>query len=728
MKYTPFPITDRIKRVREKYLTLTVPVETNAYAPKKYKNFGTGDRWLTLGYLRGWMENKNAPTMLIRASLAEARELYESQPQILDDELLVGHLYLPDYTPEEQDEYDRLYEGFAATGSTLESRLPRKCHICLDFEKLIKKGIRGILDEMQKNTKKLDIFGRDIYPDFEGVKKAEFYECVKIELEAVLGLAKRYSEKALEMSNLCDEPRKSELMKISEIMSRVPEYPAETFYEAIQSVQFFLSTLFGLYPLGRPDKYLYEYYERNIKEGRLTREFAQELVDNFCLYVSDRVFTRAACGFIVGGRNADGSLVENDLTYMFLTALDHIKLPDPNGALAVNKKTSDDILMYASEILSRGTTHPAFYNDEAIVDSFTQNYNCPFEDAVDFVHSTCAEMTIAGKSKGYTTAFQIDLPRLLWNAVKENPDATDVNKILDIFAEMLLKAARSHAHKYSLRMLEASRTGNGPMRVCAFIDDCIAKGKSIYEGGERYTFIQPIFIGFSTMVDSLYAYKSLVLDDKALSGEDFIGIAEHDFKDSEELRQYIIKRVPHYGNDNELVDSLAGRVSQIIMSVMKSEKLPMGSIMMPGTFSYINHATSGSKMGATFDGRPGGYSYSDGCGPVQGRDVNGPTAMVKSLTSWNQSEFLGGMVVNIKFGKDNLCGDKARNFISVLRTFMERGGLEMQVNAVDRETLRDAVKNPEKYPDLIVRIGGYSDYFTRLPPTLQQEVIDRTEY
>ena len=149
---------------------------------------------------------------------------------------------------------------------------------------------------------------------------------------------------------------------------------------------------------------------------------------------------------------------------------------------------------------------------------------------------------------------------------------------------------------------------------------------------------------------------------------------------------------------------------------------------MPGTFSYINHARVGEKMGATFDGRHAGTSYSDGCSAVQGRDVNGPTAMLLSLTSWDQSALLGGMVVNIKFGKDNLDGRKRENFSTLVRAFMERGGIELQVNVVDRATLEDARVHPEAHRDLIVRIGGYSDYFTRLSPVLQQEIIDRTEY
>lgn len=173
---------------------------------------------------------------------------------------------------------------------------------------------------------------------------------------------------------------------------------------------------------------------------------------------------------------------------------------------------------------------------------------------------------------------------------------------------------------------------------------------------------------------------------------------------------------------------MAARLADFLKSLFGKRELPLDKYMMPGTFSYISHAHMGAAMGATFDGRKAGYSYSDGCGAVQGRDVNGPTAMIRSLTSWEQKSLLGGMVVNMKFRADGLRGEKADNFLAILHAFLDRGGIELQVNVVDRATLEDARQNPEDHRDLIVRIGGYSDYFTRLNPILQQEIIDRTEY
>ena len=299
-------MSERMQRVKEVYLDLTVPKMQDPYHPTKYRSYRSGDRLMTLGYLRGFLEHADAVTTRIRTSYAEAEELYQSKPTIYDDELLLGHLYLPEYNEEEQAEYDRLCESFAMSAHTMIHRPPRKDHICLDFEKLLHVGINGLRAEIRNKMAAIDFGAPQSYPELDAVKQWEFYECCLIELDAVSDLARRYAEEALRIAQEKEEPRRTELIRLGTILKKVPDEPAESFYEAVQSVQFFLSTLFGLYPIGRPDRYLYPYYQKDLENGNLTREFAQELIDNFCLYVSDRVFSRAACGFIVGGRDERG--------------------------------------------------------------------------------------------------------------------------------------------------------------------------------------------------------------------------------------------------------------------------------------------------------------------------------------------------------------------------------------------------------------------------------------
>ena len=728
MRYTSTNVSDRILRLKERYKTLPVPSAEDIYAENKYKIFCTGDRWLTLRYLRAWRDNGNAPTLKLRASYAEAEEIKNSEPTILDDELLLGHLYLPEYTAEEWEEYRRLTDAFEMSPYHHAQKLPRKCHICIDFEKLIKVGIRGVREEIKAKMDEIDLASCEVYPNTEALERLEFYECLELELDAVCQLAKKYAVAARALAEEKCEPRRSELERMAEIIERVPENPAESFYEAVQSVHFFLSTLFGLYPLGRPDKYLYELYEGDIKSGALTRELAQELIDNLCLGISDRVFSRAACGFIVGGSDAEGNLVENELTYMFLNTLSHLKLPDPNGALAVNEKTSDGILEYAARILSEGTTHPAFFNDGLIIDSLVDNYGCERGDAVDYIHATCAEISIAGKSKAHTTPIIVTLPELLLEAAEECKKYNKIEDITVILLEKVRQKLKFKLKHYFMRIMEAGRYGNDAMRPFAFIDNCIERGKSVYEGGEKYTFIEPIFIGFANVVDSLVAIDILVREEGRMTLPELCDVVKNNYEGQEELRQYIIKKLPHYGNDDERTDSVAKELYASLSGLLKSPDMPGRKFLIPGTFSYVLHANAGAALGATFDGRLAGYSLSDGCGAVQGRDTHGPTSMIKSLTSFDQSEFLGGMVVNVKFAKNSLTGDGIKKFTSLLRAFIARGGIEMQVNVVDRATLVDAKDHPENYGDLIVRIGGYSDYFVRLSETLQNEIIDRTEY
>lgn len=720
--YNPEIKNERIDRLRPIYKDF-------CQNPAKRPKFYSEDKRITLGYLRGWRDNDGAVTSLLRHSLAEAAELDGYKPLINDDEIIVGRIDLEPYTGEEKEEFDRLYEMFymSPISPRCEPSRARGDHIVMDYGKLLSVGVNGIIAEIK--TKKAEISSKnisDIY-DTDNIRREEFYDCCLIELEAVLRLAKRYADFAIEQAKSASEGRKAELLEIARILAKVPAEPAETFREAVQSVHFFTFNCFGLYPLGRPDRYLLPYYEQDIKSGVLTKTEAQFYVDSLCLLVSTYVFSRAACGFIVGGTDKNGKTVENDLTYMFITALDHVRMPDPNGALAVSPDTSNELLDYACSVIGKGVTHPALYNDKAITESLV-GYGVSREDACEFIHTTCAEISVCAKSRNYTTSTVFSMPAELVRAVSENKAAKSIDEIIEAFFAIIRDGVEKSSKKYLMMIMEAARNGLQPMRVSALVDDCIARGRSVYEGGARYSFIQPIFIGFATCVDSLIAIDRLVFADKKLTLEEFLEIVQCNYEGNEPLRQYIINKLPHYGNDDKYADSIATRIGKGITALFSDESVYGAKISIPGTFSYIGHATRGSGFGATFDGRKAGVSFSDGCCPVQGLDTHGPTALINSLTSWEQQKLLGGMVVNMKFNKTYFDDDKRNLLVQLMRTFMEKGGIEAQINVVDRATLEDALIHPENHGDLIVRIGGYSDYFVRLNPALKDEVVARTEH
>ena len=222
MPYQVEAMTQRMKRVKQTYLGLTVPTTKDPYHPDKYKCYRSGDRLITLGYLRGFDKHADALTTRLRTSYAEAEELYEAKPQIYDDELLLGHLYLPEYTEEEQAEYDVLCDKFSMSSHTLVMRPPRKDHICLDFDKLLRLGVNGLRDEIKVKLEEIDLNATDLYPNLERIKRWEFYQCCLIELDAVSDLAARYSEEALRLAEEKAEPRKSELMRLGNMLKRYP--------------------------------------------------------------------------------------------------------------------------------------------------------------------------------------------------------------------------------------------------------------------------------------------------------------------------------------------------------------------------------------------------------------------------------------------------------------------------------------------------------------------------
>ena len=719
--FTEQKMTERIKKVKTIYEKCPVQTEKRPF-------FYSGDRWISLGFLEGWLKNQKTVTTKLRRSLAEAYELDSAEPIIDDHELIVGKPWFPAYTEEENARFDALLEAFkmSPAGKETESYRARADHICLDYEKLLRVGICGLIEEIKEKKHALDFSAAKGLYDFDTVEKNEFYDCAIIELEAVLRLADRYAAHARSLAEAAAEPRKAELLRMAENLKNVPRNPAKSFYEAVQSIHFYTFNLFGLYPLGRPDRYLLPYYENDIESGALDKPFAQELIDNLCLGVSAYTFSRAACGFIVGGTDAHGDLVENDLTYMFLTALRHIKMPDPNGALAVCEKTGGELLSYAIDILGEGTTHPAIYNNTAIIEGLTK-YGVPRHDAVNYIHTTCAEISVCGKSRMYTTSQMFNLPGELLKLLSQTvPDSFDA--LEDTYFERLRKKIGAENKEYALRILEAARNSQQPIRAACLVDDCIEKGKDVYAGGAKYSFMQPIFIGFANLCDSLITIRALVFREKRLSLPAFVAIAASDYKDNEPLRQYIINKLPHYGNGDEETDAYAHGLMQRLSDLFRDESIAGTHFCMPGTFSYISHATLGSATGATFDGRQNGKSLSDGCCPVQGRDTHGPTALIRSLTGWDQTAFLGGMVINLKFSKSLFTPLKKQTLIDIIGAFIHRGGIEMQINCVDKKTLEDACIHPEAHRDLIVRIGGYSDYFVKLSPTLKAEIIERTEY
>ena len=640
-------------------------------------------------------------------------------PNITEGELIVGEIAnnLDEFCRKDWDEKIR----HIANGRRV--LVGQDSHMAIDYNLVLSCGIKGIIEKIEE------------YARGSKGEKAEFYACAKTCLLAVVKHSENYAKYAEELAkNESNEKRKSELFEIAQICKKVPLNPAGSFYEAVQSVNFVSYCLsfnpyrYGaceLFQLGRPDRYLYSYYKRDIENGSITKEYAQLLLDCLGIQLNMRVYSGLSVGYMVGGRDVDGKIVQNELTDMLMQVVDDVKLVYPAVGLCYTEGMDDKYLAKACEILSRGRSHPAIFNDD-IISKGLLGYGVTKEEASNYIHSACVEITPIGASNIWVASPYTNMPQLLLNTMTREYDSFDVH--LQTMFDMLDESIKVNFEKENNnRKLRATNTIN-PLLSC-FVNDCLKRGVDIEKGGAKYNWIMPSFVGMANLVDALYVLKKLVYDTKEYTVCKLKEILDSNFENNEEFRLRLLNDFPKYGNNIDEVDCYFGILTNhIIAECKKYTAIHSCANLIPSTFCWIRHERFGSVTGATLDGRSAGFPLGDGAGPCQGREMNGPTASILSSTKWEHYELIGGVAVNMKFSKSTLGTNSVSVMQGLVKAFMLRGGFEMQINVTDKEILEKAMKNPENYRDLLVRIGGYSDYFTRISPQMQAEVLLRTTH
>jgi len=653
---------------------------------------------------------------------AEAFEYAFSKytPNISDDELIVGKTGNC-MSDEEKSQWEavckpNMLEILKKTGITQDS------HMAIDYDLLLSEGINGII-------KKIDVCAENA-----GETQKKFYELCKACLKSVILHSENYSQKALELSkNAETSKRREELLRISEICKKVPANPADSFYEAVQSVHFVTYCLslnpfrynFQQFQLGHPDRYLYSYYKSDIQSGALTPEFAQLLLDCLGIQINNRVPSGLSSGYMVGGKDADARFVQNELTGMCMQVVDDIRLVYPAVGLCIADGMDDKYLADACKILLNGRSHPAIFNDDVISDGL-RRYGVDEKNVHNYIHSTCVEITPVAASNVWVASPYTNMVQIFLDCMKR--EYADFDELIAaIYANLDMEIQKNFETEKHNRMIRAENSIN-PLLSC-FVDNCLEKGIDIECGGAVYNWVMPSFVGMANLVDSLYVVKKIVFENKEMTLYEFGKILEADFEGYEQFRFRILNSFPKYGNDIDDVDALFGMIAgHIADECQKYDGMHSNANLIPSVFCWVMHERFGRNTGASPDGRKSGFPLGDGSGPCQGRESNGPTASVISSTKWNHASFIGGVAVNMKFAKSSLGEDSASTLKSLIKTYLSRGGFEIQINITDKATLEDAVKNPENYKDLVVRIGGYSDYFVRLSPQMQEEVILRTEH
>lgn len=637
-------------------------------------------------------------------------------------------------------------------------------HLAVNYERILKDGLREYEKRVKEYKATLDLTNPD------NIDKYCFYNAVLIVLKAVRNFANRYSVLAKDLAEKeLNQKRKIELLEISRICSKVPYEPAETFQEAVQSV-WFIQLILQIesnghsLSYGRFDQYMYPYYDRDIKNGTIKESEALELLT--CLWIKtltinkvrSQAHTLSSAGspmyqnVTIAGQTTDKKDAVNDLSFLVLKSVAQTRLTQPNLTVRYHKNINKHFLDECVEVMRLGFGMPALNNDEIIIPSF-MDWQVKEEDAYNYSAIGCVETAVPGKW-GYrcTGMSYINFPRMLLCTMNNGVDLTSnerFTKGYGYFTEMesyeeLLKAwdkTIREITRYSViveNVIDKASERDVPDILCsALTDDCIARGKTIKEGGAVYDFISGLQVGIANMADCLAAIKKLVYEEKKITRQELWNAILDDFSSpkNKKIQEMLIREAPKYGNDDDYVDQLIVEAYDSYIEEIEKypntryNRGPIGGIRYAGTSSISANVGQGMSTMATPDGRNAFEPLAEGCSPAHNSDKNGPTAVFKSVSKLRTNKITGGVLLNQKMTPQMLSTEENRQKLELLiKTFFNRlHGYHVQYNIVSKETLIDAQKHPENHKDLIVRVAGYSAFFNVLSKKTQDDIIGRTE-
>ncbi|TGD24838.1 choline trimethylamine-lyase [Companilactobacillus suantsaicola] len=617
---------------------------------------------------------------------------------------------------------------------------------------LMKKGMIDIQNEAKAHLEKLD------YENPDDIDKIYFYKSVIDTTDGVMIYAKRMSEYAKEMANKESDPkRKAELLKISEINAKVPAHKPDTFWEAIQAVWTIESLLVveenqtGM-SIGRVDQYMYPMFKKDIEEGNISKFQAFELAGCMLIKMSEMMWITSEGGskffagyqpfvnMCVGGVTRQGLDATNDLTYLLMDAVRHVKVYQPSLACRIHSKSPREYLKKIVDVVRAGMGFPACHFDDTHIKMMLAK-GVSIEDARDYCLMGCVEPQKSGRLYQWTSTAYTQWPICielvlnhgvdLWYGKKVCPDMGDLSqfKTYEEF-DKAVKGEIQYITKWTDVATVISQRVHRSLApkplMSIMYEGCMEHGKDVSSGGAMYNFGPGVvWSGLATYTDSMAAIKKLVFDDKKYTLEELNQILVDDFKGHDQARKDCLS-APKYGNDDDYADLIAADIIAYTEEEHRKYKT-LYSTLSHGTLSISNNTPFGQMTGASANGRKAWSPLSDGISPTQGADYKGPTAIIKSVSKMANDSMNIGMVHNFKIMSSLLDTQEGEeSLIMLLRTACALGNGQMQFNYLDNKTLLDAQKHPEQYRDLIVRVAGYSAFFVELCKDVQDEIISRT--
>ena len=652
------------------------------------------------------------------------------------------------YVPQE---WSAAYEAGLFT-EFMEQRAPG--HTTLDG-KIYKKGLLDFKKDIQAHIDRLDFMNDD-----EATDKLEELKAMAVSCDAAIVFAERHADLAEEQAKTeKDTQRLTELKKIAEVCRWIPAHAPRNFHEAIQMYWFMhlgtITELNGWDAMnpGHFDQHLEPFYNKGIESGDLSREEAKELLSCFWIKVNNHPappkvgITARESGTYndftninIGGVRRDGSDGVSEVSYLLLEIIEDLHILQPGSSIHVSTRTPDRFLKEGCKVIRQGHGYPSVFNPDVYVMELLRQGKS-LEDAREGGCSGCIEVGAFGK-EAYVLTGYLNVPKVLEVTLNNgiNPvtgkivgiqtgDPRNFKSFEELYEAFLKQLnfvvdQKVRVSNYIDRMF--AKYAPAPL-LSVLTDDCIARGRDYYNAGPRYNTNYIQCTGLGTITDSLATLKKHVFESKDFTMDSILEAVGKNFEGEEILRQTILNKTPFFGNDDEYADSIAVRVYNDLLEAIDGKPNTKGETYHLNMLSTTCHVYFGKVMGATPNGRLAGKSISDGTSPSHGSDINGPSAVIRSLTKIDQTKS-GGTLLNQRFLPSLLKRDEDINKLSkLIRSYFSLGGHHIQFNIVDSATLLAAQACPEDYKDLLVRMAGYSDYFNDMNADLQQEVIDRTE-
>jgi pyruvate formate-lyase/glycerol dehydratase family glycyl radical enzyme len=617
-------------------------------------------------------------------------------------------------------------------------------HVIVDYEKALRVGFRAIIREARQRLAEApagDVEGRS------------FLEAVAIAAAGIIRWAERYAEH-LERDALTesDAGRRAELEAMARVCRHVPAEPATTLHEALQSFWFtHLAMHVEQYgwsiSAGRFDQYIAPFYAADLAAGRISAAQGWELLLSLWVKFMENVGTRLKTtifqNLTLGGQDAAGRDQSNEVSHLCLDASVALRFNQPALSVRWHPGIDPAFWDHVHGTIAQGLGLPALFNDNVILEALT-SHGVSREDAVGYGIVGCVEACVPGRQQGVTAGGHLNVAKALELALNQGislvsgerigvstpaPETFDgYDDLWRALEEQVLYLSSLNIQATQIAGAVQRRRGHCPL-MSALLDDCVARRRDLVAGGTRYSLPGVSVFGNSNVYDGLAAIRKFVCEERRVSWAELRRALQADFQGHEPLRRMLANGAPRWGNDRDDVDGLANEVNALYAGFCWAHADPRGGRYTCGVWPVEGHVHSGRWTGAGPDGRRAGTTLADGVGACHGADRGGPTALLRSVAKLNNVDhWAAGNTCNIKFSRSLIAAPSGVGLLrDLVTTYMRLGGQQLQINVVDAETLRDARVHPERYQDLIVRVAGFSAYFTLLSADVQDEIIMRTE-